>query len=187
MMKLIRLAIITLDTKDILKLSPNSTFKIGDVDVYIQPANQSEEIDKVKKHHFLSYAYFGLESLPLKTKDNQIIVPEKERRKTESALETVANIISVTEHCHREMSSPFPCLAFEPEDDNQREWLESSEGMVTNRGGVPNAIAKVEINEETLKAISDRIDGVSLLSEALSHKNSLGKYHELISACPILV
>ena len=179
-MKLIRLAFITLDTKDKLKLNPNSVFKVGEVDVALQQAAPPNENDELKKHHFLAYAYLGLESLPEKTEDNKIIVPEKERRKAESALEAVANIISVTEHCHREISSPFPCLAFDPEDDTSRKWLESSDGLLTNRGGVPNAISKVEINEKTLKAISDRIDGVTLLSEALAHKNASGKYHELI-------
>jgi len=80
----------------------------------------------------------------------------------------------------RTILSPHPSVALLPEGDNERKWIEESTGIISKRSAVPDAIFRIELNEKMLECLSDRLDGVALLAEMLSHTHSTGKYHELI-------
>lgn len=152
--------------------------KIGDVDVVSHKIGNAPKVEN--KQRILVSAYIKLPGWPEKTLDNCIIVPETERKSAEEAIESVANLIAIAERCQRSISSPSPCVAFLPENNKALEWLEASAGIVANRDVIPDARFRLDIDEKLLTVLSDRLDGVTLLSEALAHSHATGKYHEFI-------
>jgi hypothetical protein len=86
----------------------------------------------------------------------------------------------VIERCQREISSPAPCIAFFPETNDEKEWLESTSGIYAEHEAIPDARFKLELDGDLIKSLSDRLNGVALLAEALANKNATGKYHEFV-------
>jgi hypothetical protein len=56
--------------------------------------------------------------------ENLIRIPPGERRRTEAAIEELANLY-VSHHCRRTIASPNPCVYLSPEDAAERRWLEA--------------------------------------------------------------
>jgi hypothetical protein len=177
-MKLVRLAILYFHTKESDWMRESWRVRLADVVVSSQKIGNAPEI--TDKQRQLVFASTILEKQPIKTPDNYLIVPEEERRKAEQAIETVANIFSVIERCQRDISSPFPCIAFLPETDDEFEWLESSSGIYAQREAIPDARFKLNLDDDLIYSLLDRLKGVALLAEALAHKNATGKYHEFV-------
>jgi len=124
-------------------------------------------------------AEIDLREWPPLSEAGLVQIPAEERRTAEFALETAANFVSIAEECQRSISSPTPCVAFLPEDDEERTWLESSKGLELN--GVAYGRACVDLTVDKLQAaISDRVDGLALLAEALAHDHATGKFHEFV-------
>lgn len=177
-MRLIRLAILYFHIGENDWLQKKWVVSLDDVDVTSQKiVNEPEIKDRQRK---LVFASIKLGKLPDKTADNSIIVPEQERRRAEQAIEAVANIVSIAERCQREINSPSPCVAFIPEDNNEFEWLEFSSGIFAGRDMIADARFQLNLGDELLISLSDRLDGVALLAEALAHTHATGKYHEFV-------
>lgn len=117
-----------------------------------------------------------LQHNPKKTKDQFIIVDETLRKKAEYALENFANIISVLAQSKRTITSPEPCFAYIPENDADREFLASCEGIRCETQAV--AGFPIEYPPDVLRHINDRLDGYSLMAEAFSNTHALGKFNE---------
>lgn len=177
-MKLIRWATLYFQSLESNWLQQSWKVKIDNIDVISHQIDNAPKIED--KHRILVSAHVELVRWPEKTQDNYIIIPETERKSAEEAIETVANLIAIAEHCQRSISSPSPCVAFLPENEVALEWLETSAGIVANRDSVPDVRFRLEIDEKLLMALSDRLDGVALLSEALAHNHPTGRYHEFI-------
>jgi len=114
------------------------------------------------------------------TPDHAIIVPAAARRQAERAVEMAANMIAVAENCARSISSPTPCLALLPENPEEQTFLDTTKGIMPSkeRGVVGGGY---RVNEGIMvQAFADRLDGVALLAEALSHKHATGRFHEFI-------
>ena len=108
---------------------------------------------------------------PERNSDLEVIVPEAERKRLEEALETAANLIAVATGERRRVTSPTPCVVFQPQDDDERAWLEESAGIApteTQRAFLGGAY-DLELTEDVIGALEDRLDGVALLAEALAH------------------
>ena len=177
-MKLVRLVILYFHTKESDWMRESWSVKLDDVVVSSQKIGNAPEI--TDKQRQLVFAFTKLEKQPIKTPDNYLIVPEEERRKAEQSIETVANIFSVIEQCQRDNSSPYPCIAFLHETDDEFEWLESTAGIYAKREATPDARFKLNLDEDLINSLLDRLKGVALLAEALAHKNATGKYHEFV-------
>ena len=124
-------------------------------------------------------AEIDLRQRPSLSEAGQVQIPAKERRDAESVLETAANFVSIAEECQRSISSPTPCVAFLPKDDEERTWLESSKGLELN--GVAYGRACVDLSIDKLQdVLGDRLDGLALLAEALAHDHATGQLHEFM-------
>jgi hypothetical protein len=122
-----------------------------------------------------------LSERPKLNEDGLVIVPEEPLRLTEALIETSANLVAISEQCKRSISSPMPSVAFHPEDQENRDWLDSTNGILRkgSNGIVSPRGASIDI-DTTLKLSSDRSDGVALLAEALAHEHPTGRFHELM-------
>lgn len=129
------------------------------------------------------YLIYGMTKLTKKleiTNENLIKIPNEEREKLERAIETAINLFAVSTCSSRSISSPSPYIALQPENDEEREMLEGLNGFVLNPTVIPGAPFQTEFSDEFLIMVKDRLDGVSLLAEALSHSHPTGKFHELL-------
>ena len=121
-----------------------------------------------------------LSKRPELNEEGLVIVPEGPLKQLETLIETSANLIAVSERCKRSISSPIPSIAFLPEDQKIREWLDSTNGILLTRTGIVG-MSGLRIDSDTLaRMCSDRPDGAALLAEALAHDHPTGKFHELL-------
>lgn len=109
---------------------------------------------------------------------NEIVIPPDIISRIDKAIESAANLISVFEHSKRAISSPMPPVAFLPEDDAERKWLDSTAGI--NPLGAPILGVKFKLDPSLQTSVSDRLDGVALLAEAKAQEHPAGAFHELI-------
>src|SRR5438552_6728266 len=73
--------------------------------------------------HVLALASMTLSRLPSTTKTRLIKIPEGPRRRCNFALESAANLVSVSESVRRGISSPTPCLCLYAESPFETTWL----------------------------------------------------------------
>jgi hypothetical protein len=112
-------------------------------------------------------------------KDALVIVPALARKELESLLETAADLSAVATRRRRSISSPTPCVALIPDSTRDAEWLREARGFRIEPGGHPDV--EYPIEEDLIKAaLTDRLDGVALLAEAISHGHATGKLVELV-------
>jgi hypothetical protein len=119
---------------------------------------------------------------PKVTSDGAVIVPERERREAEEAIEHTANLIALANGGRRRISSPTPAVALFADGDEGRAWLDgvSYLELSPNGEGSPLPSWTIELTEEIQKGLSDRLDGAALLAEALAHEHPTGQFHEYI-------
>ncbi len=163
---MIRMAILSFHTVENDWINKNWTIILGNVDIVSQIIGNAPEIKD--KQRQLIFAAIKLENQLNRTPDNYIIVPDAERRKVEYAIEAIANIFSVVERCQREITSPSPCIAFFPETNDEIEWLESMSGIYAEHEAIPDAQFKLNLDDVLIKSLSDRLNGVALMAEALA-------------------
>jgi len=110
-----------------------------------------------------------------------IVVPTPARRKAEQAIEAIADLVSVSDRCARNIASPFPCVALEPHGENARRWLEATHGIheFDRILGFTNHVSRVVLNDEILGGLTDRSDGIRLLAEAFAQVHPTGRFHDL--------
>jgi hypothetical protein len=115
------------------------------------------------------------------THKNQITIPSSARKRAEQAIEAAASMIAVAENCAHSISSPIPCAALKPENDQEQEFLEGTDGIAVDpqKRGIPSGVYRVS-GDLMVQAVGDRLDGVALLAEALSQKHATGRFHEFI-------
>lgn len=130
----------------------------------------------------LVFAEIPLKEFPRVAEDGFVDVPEAERSLCEFAIETAANIISVSIRSSRSISSPTPTVALIPENDIERAELEKTGGIRFQPRGIPNAGIKTELSEALIEGLKDRLDGLALLAEAysFSYEHPSGQFREYI-------
>jgi hypothetical protein len=157
--------------------SPGLNVRLGLADGVRVDINAGPEREGGRWH--LAVARVSLPTLPDRTSEAAVIVPEEERHTARSALESAANVASLSLGCRRELSSPNPYVAFEAESEEERSWLTESAGLDGGLEGVANQSIQHRLNmesEEELASLSDRWDGVALLSEALTATRATGRF-----------
>ncbi len=130
----------------------------------------------------LATARVPLKFRPKRTADRYVVVPDRERRTATAALETASHLLALSLGCRRELSSPNPYVAFEGESDEERSWLDESAGLLGGLDGVAQHSLnhRLELNPSILAGLTDRWDGVALMSEANSAGYATGSFMEYI-------
>lgn len=173
-MKLIRLGVLTFTPPAKNWVNKGSTIESVKLKIF-----GKRDYDETKQS-LLVTAEIPLKKIPVLSENKTLIVPEKERRMAEFALEVFGNLISVSEMCSRHISSPtWPAVVFVPENKSELDFLNTSNGIdyeLQSRLG-----AKFSLQESLIKnPLLDRIDGMAMLSEAHSQNHSTGKLHEFV-------
>src|SRR5437899_3029879 len=127
----------------------------------------------------LIVATVPLSARPEASADGIVEVPDEPRRRAEEALEHGANLLSVVTGGSRYLSSPSLPVAFRAENTEEREWLQQQKQLADADQGVARPNFTVRLDEDHATALSDRLDGVSLLAEALANGHLTGRFHEL--------
>lgn len=128
----------------------------------------------------LLVASVPLAGWPPLTPDGVVMVPEEPRREAEEAIKAYANSIAMSERARRSISSPSPYVAFLPETDDERTWLESTRGLKNGFLAVPGSRPRIELTDQTLHSLADRLDGLELCAEAQSQHQASGKFREFV-------
>jgi hypothetical protein len=161
-----------------LKPSPPSGAQVvvdlgGDVSVEITGGH---ERDGGRWHRAVGRV--KLKHRPKRTGDGHVVVPDDAREAARTGLEIAANVVALSFACRRSLSSPNPYAAFEAESDDERQWLAESAGLHDGLDGVAiNSVHNtLEIDPAVLNSLTDRWDGVALLSEAMAANRGTGRF-----------
>lgn len=118
------------------------------------------------------------------TNAGEIIIPEEPRRKAERSIELLANLMAILESCKRQVFSPLISVALISDSGQDRQFLEKARGIHSSRvssrsfdGIKPRFDSELSLIP---KFLNDRLDGLALLAEALSHDHATGKFHEFV-------
>jgi hypothetical protein len=138
--------------------------------------------DAQKNPGLLLIATRRLHYRPKVKSDGGVIVPERERREAETAIETAVNLMAISEGKRRAISSPTPAAALRADGADGRAWLEAASYLELSPAGNgrPQPGWKIELTQEIQRGLGDRLDGVALLAEALAHKHPTGQFHEFL-------
>jgi len=173
-MKLLRLALLTFEP------TPENwrewRLVAGEVQIKTQWAEETEG----GRLRILVTAGINLSERPALNEDRLVIVPEGPLKQAEFAIETTANLIAVSERCKRSISSPMPSVAFLPEDQQTREWLDSTNGLLRTGTGIVSMSGLRIDPDTTAQVCSERPDGAALMAEALAHDHPTGTFRELL-------
>jgi hypothetical protein len=105
-------------------------------------------------------------------------VPDEPRRQGEAALQHVADMLSVATGGRRALASPSLPVAFKADNPDERAWLHAQTGLAGAEEAQPRFTVTLEARHA--KALSDRLDGVTLMAEAWSNSHLTGRFHELV-------
>ncbi len=173
-LKLVRLVSVIFD----LDFKKWKAWKLPVGDVVVKTVGDREEGGNLEL--FIA-AEIPLPARPPLTQDNKITIPEIPVKQTQEALETAVNILSICTGSKRHISSLSPYVAFHADDEETKAWLQSTDGIDMWMQQLPMCDVQLDLtNENLLKALSDRMDGVELLAEALSQDHATGRFHEFI-------
>jgi hypothetical protein len=112
------------------------------------------------------------------TLDESFKVPEAERREAEGALELLCRIVALDRGATHRISSPSPCLGLHCSDASQLEALDGTpvgihSGKMTLVGVGEAGVLR---DEQLVALLSDRVDGVVMLTEALNAQSPVGQF-----------
>lgn len=138
-------------------------------------------LSSVEKRRLCVFAMVELEDTLALTDNNQIVIPEVARKRTENVIEGIASAIAVAENCAPTISSPEPCAALIPEDAQERSFLEATDGIAVdhNRRAFGKGVYRVP-RDIIVQAMESRLDGIILLAEGLSQEHPTGRLHEFV-------
>ena len=123
-----------------------------------------------------------LDTWPVRTPDGTILVPKDVRNRLEEWLEYAANLVAVGDTVGRQISSPSVSVAFSAKTHEAEQWLADSTGYKSQESKSINSggAMRVNVEPEILGQFGDRLDGISLLAEALSQNTALSRFRDLI-------
>lgn len=176
-MRLIRFAVLEMDP------APNGwdswEVAIGEVELStLQVVNETS--DEETKRRLLIKAEVSLVKYPEVDFANRLIIPSEERVLCESAIEDVANLISLLGKCSRTICSPSLCVALVPDSETEITFLEKSEGILVRPYNHQTHHYQLGSSLKTLFSFSDRMDGVALLSETYSTGDQSARYQNFM-------
>lgn len=153
----------------------NLAVEIGGVQIDLTSVKSDDEKSKA----FLAIAKIALSELPVKDKENKLIIDSDIRKRCEFGITMLANLLSVFNACSKAVYSPSPCAVLEFESDVENQYLQSSAGIFVEEKRDNGAFQPIEFKPELVSQLMDRLDGVTLLSEHYCSSEA-GKYKELV-------
>ena len=132
--------------------------------------------------YVLVVAETNLRHRPKRTASGELVVPDRERRLLQQALEELANTVAVSYNARRRLSSPNPYVAFRVDDDDDAAFLASCVGILGPQGSARDntSVRLGGPDQRIFDYLRDRMDGVALLAEALASDHPTGRFHEFI-------
>jgi hypothetical protein len=126
-------------------------------------------------------AAIHLKYKPEINRERLIVIPSRQRRLLEYAIENYATLLSICEHLKRRVSSPSPIVALMPENKFDRQLLAGAKGFVgsAQNNAIRGARNAMDV-ECVLQALTDRLDGVALLAEAIANDLPSSQFREFI-------
>ncbi|HEV2969252.1 MAG TPA: hypothetical protein VGY55_04620 [Pirellulales bacterium] len=119
-----------------------------------------------------------LSSYPSSNGDGDLEPQDDVRRHLEEQLELAVNAVSVATRSRRSIRSVDPCVAFIPESDAERVWLDAHRGIARGQFAHPHGHPRISFSV-IQQLCADRADGIALMSEAIAHPHPSGRFHEL--------
>lgn len=120
-----------------------------------------------------------LNNYPALDEKNNIQFPLKEIGMAERDIEKESNLLSVKTKSLKEIFSPIPYFLFAYKTHEELCWLNNTSGyIIDGKPTVSEYFSVHECQNVPPSLLADRIDGIALLSEALCHKNYMGKYRD---------
>lgn len=118
---------------------------------------------------------------PIIEADGLVAVPDKERRRAESAIGEYGDLLSVNYQCRRVVRSPKPCIAVVGEDPGEIAVLADARGLKAPLSSPPRAVFLPAMgpNSPIGGLLVDRLDGLALLADALSEDGPVGQVHNM--------
>lgn len=114
---------------------------------------------------------------------SKLVVPKRERRALEREIVHASNLISLGLNSKISVTTPLGLeVAFLPDDDEARCWMSRSDSILNEEGmklRLSGVDALTSISND-LSLFRDRLDGLSLMAEALSSSHTTGRFHEFI-------
>jgi len=117
---------------------------------------------------------------PVVTESGQIAVSIEARRRAEAAILEYADVLAVTYQCRRDLRSPVPCVAVRPDNDDEAAVLKQATGLAAPflTRPRPRLLPPLGPGSPAIAHLSDRIDGLALLADALSEDNAAGRVRD---------
>lgn len=171
-MKLIRFAVLMLRTDN--EINPIQADVSG-----VKLTVKKVKINGETRSSFLVESEAQLDAYPEINDNNELVIDKNIREKCEFGINVISNLLSVFNACQKSIFSPYPCAAIEHKDNKEKEYLKSSNGIqvVARRDNGSNQ--PIDFNPEYVSLLTDRLDGIFVLSEHYSSSES-GKYRELV-------
>ncbi len=129
----------------------------------------------------LTLATVPVDALDL-TGPDQVRVPEVELRSCEAAIETFAHLLAIEHRLGYSISSPSPCIGFLSDSPDQLNELVGRTPVLPGSESLPTvARAKTGIlDAKAVARLSDRLDGLALLADALGSRSAFAQYFDFI-------
>jgi hypothetical protein len=156
-------------------------FKIKSTDgriIDIKPLHIMSNEENRKQILFMN-AEITLNENPRIVEKNEIIIPKYESEELSQSFKIFSNLISVANNCSVTLSSPTPSIGFIYESDEEKQFLDSTDGFEASTIAVPqfSGIFFETIYQDQLL---DRIEGVAFLATANSQTDNVARFHEYI-------
>ena len=139
-----------------------------------------EEIEEIIKSMYFLYGNLNIPEELSINPDNLIIIPNEIRKEIEEAIEAVVNFSVISTRSTRTITSSIPHIFIEYESEDEKKILDQTNGFFLQFGKIPSVTPKIDYDNSTLELLQDRLDGIALLAEALSHSHPTGRFHELV-------
>jgi hypothetical protein len=129
-------------------------------------------------HFVLAAALTPLNEESTARPDGYVGVPDELRQDLEVGLVAYADLVSVSKRASRALSSPIPYVGILTNDAVELDRLNASRGIYIPGTSMSSSIYHIN-PEACLTLLSDRLEGTSLIAEALSQSHASGRFREL--------
>lgn len=152
--------------------------KTSIVDIYeLETKTEAEEKSTIRA---LILAETKINKHDLKEINSEIEIPDSILRNCHRSIEMLAHAISACLSVRIDIFSPVDCIRLIPKTRRERQLLERCHTYIKKESTSNTSTLKKTLSPDILNQLSDRLDGLALLSEALSGGNAASKFRDLI-------
>jgi hypothetical protein len=130
--------------------------------------------------HVMITTQVPLDVRPSRSESGYIVIGPEALRRCERVVEEFADLAAVAVRMSRKLSSPNPEVAFSAVTAEERAWLDESEGISRPSEWRGTFLPSIDLSSPIIASLTERLDGVALLAEALSIEHPTGRFRELL-------